>query len=184
MCSGDVFEDMSRYIGNLYGVGVGQSDIRTCRDSVNDELSILEAVIGAIHASDFTSKVVSIRHHNVMHIKILAVMNRHVVSDGLTRFGDLLVSHLMNGDRARFNDRHINRIRRNRNMLAILIVFNICRVSQERFIFFTHRVGVGDIDGLPCSNLSNSPATVAIIDVSIAICCINRTSKVVVIGDN
>ena len=184
MCRGDVFEDMSRYIGNLYGIGVGQNDICTCRDCVNNELSILEPVIGAVNASDFTSKVVGIGHHNVMHIEVLAVMNRHIVSNNFSRLSFFLIGFLMDGHMARFRNLNSYCIGRNIDLATIFQIIDVCIVDQCCFVVTLHRVGVVDFDNATSLNAVNRPGMVAIVGVALTLNRGDFTLKVVGVGNS
>ena len=148
------------------------------------ELTVLEGVVRTVNSGDFTSKVVGIGYHDIVNVKALVVCNGDIVGDDLTRLSHLLVGFLVDGDSSLIGYDHINSRRIKFHGIAVLRVRHIGLVLKEFFITALHRVGVGNVDSLPCSDFRNRPSIVAVVGVLIAVSSVDAANEVVGILDS
>lgn len=132
------------------------------------ELAVLEGVICAVNASDFTSEVISIGYYNIVNIEALVVSNGDIVGDDLTGLAIFLSASLWmeTVPLSRYDHIDSRRIKqryyRSRNT-------SHRHPFSRLLIIALYRVGIGNVDGLPCSDFRNRPSIIAVIGVLVCI---------------
>ena len=179
----DVLQDLGIDIRDQHCVGVMHHNALTGRDTIDQEFSILEGVPCSVNAFDDTSKVVGVGQTDILHIVILAIVDRDRVGDDLTGLGDGLIRVLVDGNDTIIRFYNFNRFRRDLVILTIVRILNGGLVYDRAFVFGLHGVSIHNFNHFTGFHRSDGPGTISIVGVLIGALGINVTNEVVVIGN-
>ena len=177
----DIFQDMSGDISNFNCVGIRHGYRTTVRDHSDMEFAIFKRIVRTINTSDFSGKVVRIGNDHIIDIKALIVGQCHLICDNFARFGDMLVSFLMDRHCTDFRNNNFHRIRRQLYRFAILAVTYSSFVFKQARIRILYFISIGNGNRFSCLNDRNIPDIVSNVSILVAFNRSNSPGKVIVI---